>query len=1251
MATILMRQTLALMASPAIRDANDGLTALVVLSADLSAIVWANSAGAETFGLASTGPQDHAETPARIRDQLAGSRGIFARKGRASLLLRIGGGFRAASIPGELRLIAWNDPDGDGDRDVALLTVPASRAAYGPAERDAALLTEAGLSDTAEARLLPTETAAGELSGGDDLAASAKAASFVSSESDLAEFEPASGGRALMARIAADRLLILPIDEPADELPPVAEAEAEADAAVPAAEELVSSQSAPAKPAARRVRRLHSVWGSAAPAPVSAKPETDEPSAAAIASGEYAAERDMAAPAQSGDPADDDLPQAPDEDGAATDDVSAEAGKEMPSPPKPLAGEPEDASSEPKEEAPPSPAGADQGPPQGLSAETATAQPADDEDDDDDDSVEPVAEPEASGAAEDQDGSRPEESESSVREDADPPEDGHKEDPAPETEEPVDGVRPLAASDFEPSADAGDEPAKSEAFSPQLGGEPVRFVWRIDSEGRFRSLSPEFAAAVGPVSAAILDRSVDEVARAYGLDGDGALRRLLSRRETWSGRTVMWPLEKTAKTVPVDLAALPVYARDRSFDGFRGFGIVRLADAEDDPAAIGLDPNAAFETLAEPEAVTGESESDSETLPAFIRTIGASPPVNFGRREPERRPEAPQPSQAEGAARHDMPQEERRDEKVIRLEERRRPANAGLSQTEEAAFRAIGETLAQGSDPRDLVEAVRAASERIEEFESRQSGEADAPDASSAEDQGADPALTATEPSGEPRAGSRDLASVLDQVYGTLPLPILAQAGTDLVYANREFLDLTGHDDLAGLRSAGGLDGLVLDRMEGDADRLRLRRANGTSVAIRARMQRTSVEGVGCLIFSFFASPRLAFISHEKFDTAEGSLPGPSAESLADPILDLAADGIVLVDDAGMTTAMSGAARELFDIAPADVAGRPFVTLFAHESQKAIKVLLTDKGRGQDTPAKVVEREAKWFSRIDVIGRVAGGGFLPLAVSLGQVPGSRGYCAVIHDITRWKRAEETAVRARAHAEASNLQKSTFLSEVAQEIRDPVDAIIGFADLIVTESLGSVGNERYLEYLEDIKRSGHQVIDLVTILHDLAQVESGEKTVSFEAVSLAEIVAEVTAVMAPKANRQRVIVRTHLPSSVPPVVGDHDTIRQITTNLVANSIRSTPAGGQLIVSLKYEPELGVSLRFRDTGVGMRQDEIETALRGPGTGRTSAAAETSRLGLPLTKALAEANRAEFSIASTPGEGTLVEVRFPPARVLLD
>ena len=142
-------------------------------------------------------------------------------------------------------------------------------------------------------------------------------------------------------------------------------------------------------------------------------------------------------------------------------------------------------------------------------------------------------------------------------------------------------------------------------------------------------------------------------------------------------------------------------------------------------------------------------------------------------------------------------------------------------------------------------------------------------------------------------------------------------------------------------------------------------------------------------------------------------------------------------------------------------------------------------------------------------------------------------------------------------------------------------------------------------------------------------------------------------MQPQANRERVIVRSNLPTSVPPVVADRRSVRQIALNLVSNAIRFTPTGGHIIVSTSYTADGSVYLRFRDSGIGMSEDEIEIAMlpfqqvgptqrrRGEGTG----------LGLPLTKALVEANRARFQLSSTPGEGTLVEILFPPQRVLAD
>jgi signal transduction histidine kinase len=207
--------------------------------------------------------------------------------------------------------------------------------------------------------------------------------------------------------------------------------------------------------------------------------------------------------------------------------------------------------------------------------------------------------------------------------------------------------------------------------------------------------------------------------------------------------------------------------------------------------------------------------------------------------------------------------------------------------------------------------------------------------------------------------------------------------------------------------------------------------------------------------------------------------------------------------------------------------------------------------------------------------------------------------------------------------------------------------------MIDEKFGPIGSDRYRDYLRDINRSGNHVLDLVNDLLDISKIEAGEQEMSYEAVSLNDTLAGVVAMMQPQANRERVIIRSSFASRLPEVVADLRSIRQIALNLLSNAIRYTQAGGQVIISTSYEAAGEVVLRVRDTGIGMTQAEIEQALkpfkqvsalkrgRSDGTG----------LGLPLTKAMVEANRARFAISSTPGEGTIVEITFPSTRVLSD
>jgi signal transduction histidine kinase len=140
-------------------------------------------------------------------------------------------------------------------------------------------------------------------------------------------------------------------------------------------------------------------------------------------------------------------------------------------------------------------------------------------------------------------------------------------------------------------------------------------------------------------------------------------------------------------------------------------------------------------------------------------------------------------------------------------------------------------------------------------------------------------------------------------------------------------------------------------------------------------------------------------------------------------------------------------------------------------------------------------------------------------------------------------------------------------------------------------------------------------------------------------------------MQQEANRERVIIRTSLPPNLPQIVADPRSVRQIVSNLLSNSIRYTGAGGQVIVSTTLTDDQDVVLRLRDTGHGMSEKALQTALE-PFRELTTAArwgATGTGLGLPITKALAEANHARFRITSRVDDGTLVEVAFPATRPL--
>ena len=814
-----------------------------------------------------------------------------------------------------------------------------------------------------------------------------------------------------------------------------------------------------------------------------------------------------------------------------------------------------------------------------------------------------------------------------------------------------------------------DGDATQDGFRFTAGAQPVRFVWEVDADGVFQRVSDDLARTVGPDAADVMNRRWSDVAAERGLDPEGEIEALLEKGDTWSGKTVLWPVDGTDMRVPTDLAGLPAYGRDRAFAGFNGFGILRTADA-----------------------VVG----DNWQVPS------APAPADVGRDE---------------------------NDNVVDLGAKR--GERGLSSGEREAFSEIGDTLRKDQSQTDG-EGGEARTEGPD-GEERRDGSADAAHpvgfvpsafvrraAGRAEDTGREPdeapspaakdgsASSSAMPGNAVRVPEHDVDT---SILARLPIPVLVYRASDLLFANAEFLRTTGYDDLRDLAAAGGVETLFGPEGQNGGT---LNGKGGEALGLRAHLQSVPWDDEKAMLLTLreggddepgdegtapqpdASEPEASEDDRPAADVSSGEAhaegpdsgargsssppvqplaqdldgagsgrsglretarrtPGSGRDGLSrlDPvdlraILDTATDGVVVLDADGAIEAMNGPAEALFDIDAEAAHGTRLPGLMAPESRAAVDEYAAQVLGTRDGAPPSLVNDGR-----EVIGRTAEGGLIPLFMTMGRLERSDGACAVLRDLTEWRKAEEDLVTARANAEQASSSKSQFLAQVSHEIRTPLNSIIGFCDLMIDERFGTIESERYRGYLRDIKRSGSHVLELVNDLLDISKIEAGKMEMDFDACDLNACVSETVALSQPDANKQRVIIRTSLSAAVPHVVADPRSLRQIILNLVTNAVRFTKQGGQVIVSTAYQESGEVVLRVRDTGIGMSSVELKRAMEP--FRQVARAAESVRdgtgLGLPLTKAMVEANRAGFHIESVPDEGTLVEIRFPARRVLAE
>ena len=256
---------------------------------------------------------------------------------------------------------------------------------------------------------------------------------------------------------------------------------------------------------------------------------------------------------------------------------------------------------------------------------------------------------------------------------------------------------------------------------------------------------------------------------------------------------------------------------------------------------------------------------------------------------------------------------------------------------------------------------------------------------------------------------------------------------------------------------------------------------------------------------------------------------------------------------------------------------------------------------------------------------------------------------VAHDVTEQRRAEADLIQARGLAELASRSKSIFLANMSHELRTPLNAIIGFADLMRQGYFGAIGNDRYREYLGDIRESGAHLLSLISDLLDISRIEAGQYRLQEEVVDLPTEIAAAVRFLRELATKSGITVET-LMSTVPPIWAETRAIRQILINLIGNAMKFTRPGGRIIVSAQLADGCPV-LSVRDTGIGMEEPMRRHLESGLGGYRADSKTEGqgTGLGLPIVRSLVAIHGGVVEIRSRPNEGTTVTVMLPAERAL--
>jgi len=364
--------------------------------------------------------------------------------------------------------------------------------------------------------------------------------------------------------------------------------------------------------------------------------------------------------------------------------------------------------------------------------------------------------------------------------------------------------------------------------------------------------------------------------------------------------------------------------------------------------------------------------------------------------------------------------------------------------------------------------------------------------------------------------------------------------------------------------------------------------------------------------------------------------------SIQDAILSNISQGVSMADPEGHIIAFNKRFLELNDFPPSifedDVTYEDLVRYNAkrgHYGSNDVEETVTDRVARINSPDETQDEKILGDGRV---------------VEIRRQPLPDGSIVITDtDVTERYHIENSLRDALASAENANQAKTMFLAAMSHDFRTPLNAIIGFSDLLRAEFLGALGSEKYREYVNDIFESGQLMLTMIDDVLDLSAIEAGKRSLDEQWLNVGETVGRAIKGIKHMSAQRGVDVSMDIPDTVPLLYADERSVIQITHNLLSNAVKYTERDGSITISVSVS-ENGMTFAVHDTGIGIPPDRLETVTQAFSQAHDDAhvTQEGTGLGLAIVEALATAHHATLSIDSELGKGSSVTIVFPPERV---